>query len=307
LDATYAGQYDGYLQRFPGVHLLLNTPSGTRRYLVDLGLGGLAAPNLQGQADLRSLWQAKVELGSRPWQLGLVENPNAMGAAEVARQVVVQGGQTTITTAQLVGVATGEIRHLVVRPWAAREEPVTLSPGTPYLVEFSRKLYVAGQAYDLNCRYASQANPPHYLMELLPQQPPLGELRLSGMHVFRVILAQTNGYTVILDNPGPAEKAPAGTYQKSEVWLRKGTAEAFDIGDRRVSISPNAPTTLTVGGPLTNAVSVTRQGDLLVFNYRLVGADGHSYRLSTGDSQHPPEWSVYGGEQKLASGKFQYG
>jgi hypothetical protein len=305
-DAVYAGQYEGYYQSFPGVRLLLNTPSGTHRCLVDLQLGGLAAPNLQASAGLRSFWQAKVELGGQPWQLGLVEDPNATGAAEQTRQVVVQGDTTTVTTAQLVG-PTGEIRHLVVRSWAAREEPMTLNPGTPYLVEFCRKFYVAGQAYDLNCRYASPANPPHYVMELVPQQPPLGELRLSGMHLFRVILAQTNGYTVVLDNPGPVEKLPVGTYQKSEVWLRKGAAEAFDIGERRVSITAGAPTALTAGGPLTNSVVVTRRENDLLFNYRLVGADGESYRLSSDDRQHPPEWSVYRGAQKLASGKFQYG
>jgi hypothetical protein len=305
-DAVYAGQYEGFYQEFPGVRFLFHTPAGARRYFMDLRLGGLAASSLRGQGSLRSFWQAKVEFGGRPWQLGLVENPNATWPAEARRQVAAQGGVTTVTTAQLVG-PTGEFRFLVVRPWAEREEPMRLNPGTPHLVDFCHLLYLAGQAWELNCRYASQASPSHYVMELVPQQPPLGELRLSGMHLFRVILMQSKGYTVILDKPGAVEKAPAGTYEKSEVWLRKGAAEACDIGERRVSISPGAPTTLSLGGPLSNVVAVTCRQDSLVFDYRLVGADGHSYRLSSEDREHPPAWSVYRGGQKLASGSFQYG
>ena len=61
------------------------------------------------------------------------------------------------------------------------------------------------------------------------------------------------------------------------------------------------------GGPLTNRVSVTRRGRLLVFNYQLAGAEGATYRLGRQDRSRPPEFAVYQGEKEIATGKFEFG
>ena len=64
---------------------------------------------------------------------------------------------------------------------------------------------------------------------------------------------------------------------------------------------------LTAGGPLTNSVTVTRRGNLLVFDYRLLGAGGDTYQLGTTDYSKPPQFAVYQGDQKIASGNFEFG
>jgi hypothetical protein len=46
---------------------------------------------------------------------------------------------------------------------------------------------------------------------------------------------------------------------------------------------------------------------MLRLNYRLLGADGGAYQLPTPDYQHPPEFAVFQGTNRLAIGKFQYG
>ena len=78
-------------------------------------------------------------------------------------------------------------------------------------------------------------------------------------------------------------------------------------------ISERTPALLRVGGPLTNSVSVNRRGKILLLNYELVGAGGvlvgagGAYQLVNPDRLHPPEFVIYQGDKKVASGKFEFG
>jgi hypothetical protein len=283
-EAAYAGEYDGQLQLFPRVMLNFNTPSGRHRYLVDLRLGGTTAAQLSGTCVLRSFWQGRVELGGRPYQIGLVENPDAK-------------------------TLTDETRYLLFRAWDARTEPIRLNPGTPYTIHWPQMVHLAGQSFGLSSHYTNQAGSPCYLLELTPAGPQMGELRASGQNLYRLILQQPGGYTAILDTPGSAKKIPAGTYQIAEVWLRYGAAEAFYDGPLPLTIGADASVSLPIGGPLTNLVVAERSGDNLVLRYQLVGAGRHPliYRMSTEDRSSPPGWSILSGGKQIASGKFAYG
>ena len=283
-EATYAGEYDGHLQLFPRVKLNFNTPSGRHRYLVDLRLGGVTATQLSGTCVLRSFWQGRVELGGRSYQIGLVENPDAK-------------------------TVTDEARYLLFRAWDERTEPIHLNPGTPHLVHWPQRVYLAGQSFGLSSHYTNQAGSPRYVLELTPAQPQLGELRASGQNLYRLVLQQPGGYTAILDTPGPAEKIPAGTYQTAEVWLRQGAAEAFYMGPLPLTVRADGAVSLAIGGLLTNSVVAERSGDNLVLRYRLAGAGSQAltYRMSTEDRSNPPGWTILLGGKQVASGKFAYG
>ena len=104
---------------------------------------------------------------------------------------------------------------------------------------------------------------------------------------------------------------PAGTYGSAKVWLKKGAAEAYQAertrsSAERITVSEKTPAVLTAGGPLTNSVSVSRRGKYLSMNYQLVGAGG-AYQVVNQDRSHPPEFTVYQGDKKVASGKFEFG
>jgi hypothetical protein len=283
-EATYAGEYDGYQQLFRRVKLNFNTPSGRHQYLVDLRLGGANAAQLSGAIVLRSFWQGRVELGGRPYQIGLVENPDAK-------------------------TVTDEARYLLFRAWDARTEPIRLNPGTAHLINWPQKVYLAGQGFGLSSHYTNQAGSDCYLLELGPASLQLGELRVSGQNLYRLILHQPGGYTAILDTSGPVEKVPIGTYQTGEVWLRQGTAEAFYTGPLPLTIRADTSVSLAIGGPLTHSVVAERRGDDLMLRYQLVGAGRHglTYRMSTEDRANPPGWIILSGEKQIASGKFAYG
>jgi len=72
-------------------------------------------------------------------------------------------------------------------------------------------------------------------------------------------------------------------------------------------VKATVATNLVLGGPLTNSVTLTRQGRKLNMNYQLVGADGGSYRLAQQDRAKPPDFTVYHGGKKVLSGMFAFG
>ena len=108
-----------------------------------------------------------------------------------------------------------------------------------------------------------------------------------------------------MDEPKGVVEVPVGNYKQSSVWLRKGEAEASS-GARSISVSAGELAVLDAGGPLTNSVSVSSEGRRLALSYQLLGHGG-VYRLTKRDTKHPPEFTVYQGDKKLAAGKFEFG
>ena len=92
-----------------------------------------------------------------------------------------------------------------------------------------------------------------------------------------------------------------GVADMRELAARLGTASTLPI-----VLDSTEPAVLQAGGPLTNAVLVLKRGRYLYMQYRLEGVGGH-YQLASQERSHPPEFMVYRGEKKIASGKFQYG
>ena len=278
-----AGESSGGFQFYRDVHLPFKTPVGSRSMLVDLTFYDYGRLNCT--AALRSLWQGKVTLQGEEWQLGLVWNP-------------------------LDQRASLESGSLLLRPWDERNKPFSLYNGTLETVPFSRKLFVGGRAYQLRCTNDVPGDLARLQMQFTEEQPKLGELKITGSFIQRVTL-EDGPYLVVLDQPGSTVKVPVGRYGTSKVWLRKGGAEAYlgigmQGGAGRITISEKAPAVLTAGGPLTNSVAIARQGRKLSLNYQLVGAGG-AYQMVNQDRSHPPEFTVYQGDKKVASGKFEFG
>ncbi len=276
-----AGEYDGYLQLFPRVELSLQSSSGKRSRVLDLRLGGTNPNQMQGTAALRSIWQTRLELGGRAYQVGLAENPVASGG--------------------------NEAHYFLFRPWEARTEPLRLNPGTPHLVSWSQKVFLAGRAFSLALSSTNQSGDARFVLTLRPVEPELGRLRAAGQFLYRLTLQDPAGYLTILDAAAQEELVPVGRYQKAEVWLRHGAGEAFYIGELPVSVRPNAVTALDLNGSLTNVVAVQRRGDDLALTYHLAGPRGLDFRMTSDERTNPPSWKILAGDKELASGRFAYG
>ena len=141
----------------------------------------------------------------------------------------------------------------------------------------------------------------------------MGELKLTGKYIKRLVLPGTK-CTVVLDDPAPAVKAPVGSYSQCQVQLKQGGAEAYrETGvrfgglstDKVTVVNATHPAILTVGGPLTNSVTVNRHGRSLNLGYQLLGAGGETYQLL--GARRQPEFAAYRADKKIASGKFEFG
>ena len=137
------------------------------------------------------------------------------------------------------------------------------------------------------------------------QNSALGELRLQGEDIERVVL-QTGDKSRTIEQPGQSIMLEPGVYAVREVHLKRGFTH-YNHREPRITpvqVGPGAPVIVKVGGPLRQVVKVQRRGQLLIMDYQLIGAGGEWYGVSTG---HRPSFTVYKGDKKIASGKFEFG
>jgi hypothetical protein len=274
-----------YFQMFPNVRLPLKAGVGSRLMLADLSFYDYeysSQPNCT--AALHSFWQGKVTLQGKEWQVGL------LGTSSVQR-VSLEGG------------------NLLLRPWAERNKPFNLFNGTLAVLPSSQKVFFGNRAYGLQCASQNQGDNGKVEMQFTEQTPKLGELKIAGTYIQHATL-EGGTYLVVLDQPEATVKVPVGRYKTAKVWVKRGDTEAYLDGRfqavGRITVAEKAPVVLLAGGPLTNSVDVMRRGKYLALNYRLTGAGG-SYQLVNQDRSHPPEFTVYQGDKKISSGKFEFG
>jgi hypothetical protein len=282
---TEPAQSSNYYQTFTNVHLSFKTRTGSHPMLVDLNLYDYN--QAYGNVAVRSYWAGKVSLQGREWQLGLVETPSsAPGVAEKC--------------------------SLLLRPWKERDRALEVQDGSLAAFPFCRSLFFNGQAYHLDCAYVQEGGAPKYRIDLEPRQPELGELKLTGQFIQRLVVTGSK-YTVVLDQPEPVVKVPVGSYRGCQVQLGKGGVEAYREADRSrgsgnekgITIATGKPALLAVGGPLTNTVAANRRGRVLNLSYELVGMGGENYQLL--GARRQPEFVAYRAGKKIASGKFEFG
>jgi hypothetical protein len=277
--------YSRYSQTFTNIHLSYKTVSGNREWLVDLNLYNYGSrPSCS--AGMRSFEQGRVTLQGADWQVGVLEDP--FGTSNPL-----------------------ESGYLLLRPWASRNDPFDTSDSSFVAFRLPRKLYVQNHGYRLDCTNELSGNNPRVKVQFAAEQPALGDLKITGDFIHRVVL-DNNPYLVIIDDPQAVVKVPAGRYRQSGVWLKQGDAEAYrETGNSRsekwITVDEKKPAVLTAGGPLTNSVTLSRSGKHLRFSYKLLGAGGEVYQLKRQDRRQPPEFAVCQGDRKIASGKFEFG
>ena len=272
-------------QTFTNVHLLFNTASGRCRMLADINFWDYGSrPGCD--VALRSFWQGKLTLPGRDWQVGIVQN------------VLSQKGSF-------------ENSRLLLRPWEKRSQSFNTYDGSLATVPFSRKLFIDGHAYQLKWITGSQNGEAKPALRFTEQSVALGEVKITGQFIRRLVLPG-GPYLVVLDQPAASVQVPTGSYNQPDIRLGQNGAEAFcqsgqsQFG-RRISVNDKTPAVLNVGGPLTNSVIASRHGQDLRLDYRLVGTGGETYQLANQDRSHPPEFAIYKGDKKIASGKFEFG
>jgi hypothetical protein len=269
-------------QSFTNIHLVLPAATGNRSVRLQVDFYSARGGSMGVYAGLHSYWQARLSLHGKEWQFGLVES--------------VPDGKDPASP-----------RYLLLRPWAERQRAFHLPTSSPDFCNFTKNIFFDNRAYELDCRYEPGGESPKYKVTLKEQTPRLGELKVTGADLHRLILTAKPAMTVVLDQPAGTVKLPVGSYALEEIWLRKGETEVLRLNAGRVAVDEQQPATLIAGGPLTNSVEAKSQGENLQFNYKLLGADGGVYQFPRPDYKHPPECAVFQGTNRLATGTFEFG
>ncbi len=138
------------------------------------------------------------------------------------------------------------------------------------------------------------------------QEPALGELKLEGKYIERLVLSRNDGHREVFSDPKETVKLPVGQYLLQDVRLKGGYARR-GISDRnRVTISEEKMAVLRVGAPLKQTVSVRRRGRMLELSYGLYGVGGATY-TAVRNANKRPTFTIYKGDRKIATGEFEFG
>ena len=137
------------------------------------------------------------------------------------------------------------------------------------------------------------------------QPSTMGELKIEGKYIERLVLRPKNGRTQRMEHPAETIKLPVGEYSLMEIHLIDGYSCRLLSSDRKVTVVEDKPAVLTFGAPLTQTVKVKRQGTVLVLSYELLGGGGEIYTSS--DRSKPPTFTIYKGDKEIASDKFEFG
>jgi hypothetical protein len=269
-------------QTFTNVALTLRTASGLHPVVLDLSLRA-EEPRVYARLSAHSLWQTKLDWQGTEWEVAVAET-------------VLDG----------TGPAA---QFLLLRPWATRTNGTFVNSVGSGFFTFPAKLFWQGGAFRLGCRFETRAGAPVCKLDFTPLQPPLVDLNVSGEFLGQVVLraGDSNGYTVVLDQPHGTVKVPQDNYTVAKVGLTRGSKAAYRLPNQPLAVNASAAASLALGGPLTNSVTMSRQGRELLLLYRLVGADGGAYGLASPDREHPPEFAIHRGAARLAADKFRYG
>jgi hypothetical protein len=316
-------------QVFTNVPLSFPATSAGAPMLVDLELG-LDLARHPGEplftACLHSYWQGKVTREGHDWQVGLMQNlsdqPGSFQQGELLLRPWEERNKRFIASCEVP-------MDTLALAWTGKNWMVRASDA----FAFSPKVFFEGHACQLDWSAEPRGREESLALRLTEQQTALGELRITGSYIQRLVL--TGGpYMVVLNQPAASVKLPLGRYHPYRVWLQQGKAEAyFNYGmpqsgmanvveeitgsqmpvlgppppEQAVVVDAERTAVLAVGGPLTNSVSAAHRGRNLLLSYRLIGAGGGEYWLEAGRDRKPPQVTIRQTGKRIGSGQLEFG
>ncbi len=134
-----------------------------------------------------------------------------------------------------------------------------------------------------------------------------GRLKIVGKGIEHLVLVDKDRKRREFDTPPEVLSLPPGEYRPEQVRLTGGfSCNVYSpASGYSFKIDPNSTTEFKMGAPLTQTITVNRQGKILQLGYGLHGIGGEEY--TDARQEKPPEFAVYKGDTKVGGGKFEFG
>lgn len=226
---------------------------------------------------VRSAWSGQFELAGHQWSMRIIDNLNGV-----------------FDSSDLMSLAeiTSNGKRLI---WASR-------------CNAAKRVVLAGHTYDLSCVFQDEQGSVFLNVDFTEVIGDLGTIQIEAQGVESLSLR--NEQCLVLLNPSDANAViPEGDYHIDSCLLKydpnlNGNPQ-FKADDRIITVRAGSTTSLAVGTPLTNTITVNRHKNKLQLVYGLQGLGGEQYQFYNWKSR--PSFDVYKGPIKIASGLFGLG
>jgi hypothetical protein len=226
---------------------------------------------------VRSEWSGQFELASRQWSMLVIDNLNG-----------VYDSNDLMSLSEI----TPDGRRLI---WANR-------------CNAAKRIVLAGHTYDLNCVFQDEQGSVLLNVAFTEVTSDLGTVQIKAQGVESLSLR--NEQCLVLLNPSDANAViPEGDYHIDSCLLKYDPnlngSPRFTTDDRIITVRSGHTTSLVVGTPLINTITVNRHKNELQLVYGLQGLGGEEYQFFNRKSR--PSFCVYKGPIKITSGLFGFG
>lgn len=172
-------------------------------------------------------------------------------------------------------------------------------------------IFSDGHNYSISSEILNKNDKPVLQLTLTESDYPKGEINIMGKSI-RLLTLETDSGLVQLDSPEGRITVPAGEYSIKNVLLDAGSKGIFNainysIIDIKIIAGDKENNDLNIGAPLNNTTSVSRMGNVIALDYELLGSGGERYEKITQILTETPTVSVFSGDKKIATGKFEFG
>ncbi len=265
--ATCQGRYDGHVC-FEGLTVSTERESLVVPYIVNLYTHEAGCA---GWFLVVSGWAGEFELDDQPWMLGVVDNLDGR-------------------------IDSNDLLYL--------QGPSKLMPVFPVV----DTLFFGGHTFHLSLTFESINAEVVVKATLTELHPQMGQLNTEA-DGSRHVRLRSDRLTALLDDPPGTVALPVGDYRVEDCVLydeHLGWAgPKFVECSQNLSVQPGPAASLRLGKPLSNTVEIARDRNLLLLDYRLVGAGGEQYAYYNWRSN--PSFTVSKGPLRIAEGTFPFG
>jgi hypothetical protein len=270
---TYQSIYDGHVV-FKDLHVNtvqqdLTIPYTLTLYTYEHACGGWLI--------VRSGWSGQFVLAGRRWSMQVIDNLNG-----------VYDSNDQMSLAEI----TWDGKRLIYAN----------------ACNAAKRIVLAGHTYDLNCVFQGGQGSVFLNVVFTEVTSDLGTIQIEAQGVESLSL-RNEQCLVLLNFSDANAMIPEGDYHIDSCLLKRDPYfngyPQFTTDNRIITVRSGHTTSLAVGTPLTNTITVNRRKNHLQLAYGLQGLGGEQYQFYNWKNR--PSFDVYKGPIKIASRRFGYG